>query len=101
MSVVLTLASICLPSANVIAREIDGTLVVVPLALDPGVGDGDPVALNDVGRVIWRSLDGRRTLTGVVDILAAEFGVPRSTLEADVLAFAVEAAGRGALVAGE
>ncbi len=86
----VSLTSICTPSEDIVARLIEGELLIVPLAA--GVGDaGDELyTLNPTGQAIWQQLDGRRTLSEVVDALAQEYDAPRQVLEQDVLGLTAE-----------
>ncbi len=95
----LTLGSICAPSGGVIAREIEGEVILVPLRGGVGNADEELLTLNETGKAVWRSLDGRRTLADVVDVLAGAFDVPRRELEADVLGFVAELLQRGIVAA--
>jgi hypothetical protein len=99
MTDTLTLNTICEPSDDIVAREIEGEIVIVPLV--SGIGDAadELYSLNETGQTIWQKLDGVRTLAAVVDALAGEFETPRAELETDVLGFAGEMVRRGILVA--
>jgi hypothetical protein len=99
MTDTLSLHMICAPSEDVVAREIEGEIVIVPLASGIGDGEDELYSLNETGQAIWKHLDGARTLGAVVDALAQEFDAPRTELEADVLGFAGEMVRRGILVA--
>ncbi|MGA8890145.1 MAG: PqqD family protein [Anaeromyxobacteraceae bacterium] len=94
MAVIPTGKTILAPSDDVVSREIDGELVIVPL--DAGVGDVDDLfTLNDTGAAVWELLDGERTLAEVVDDVARRFDAPRSEVEVDVLDFAADLVARG------
>lgn len=90
----ITTQTVCAPSEDVVAREIEGEIVIVPLVAGIGNADDELYTLNETGRAIWKLLDGKRTLTQVTDDLAGEFDAPRADLEADVLGFARELTGR-------
>jgi hypothetical protein len=49
----VNLTTICVPSDDVVAREIEGEIVIVPLVA--GIGDaGDELyTLNENGQAIW------------------------------------------------
>jgi len=95
----VTLATICAPSDDVVAREIEGDLIIVPLVGGIGDADDELYTLNESGRAIWRQLDGQRTLKDVSEALMAVFEAPQSELESDVLGFAAEMLRRGILTA--
>jgi len=72
------------PSLDVVAREIEGELIIVPLASGMGDQDDELYTLNDTGRAIWSRLDGQRTLAAVVNDLAAEYQAEPGEIEQDV-----------------
>jgi hypothetical protein len=95
----VTLATICAPSDDVVAREIEGDIVIVPLVAGIGDADDELFTLNDTGKAIWKRLDGERTLGDVAKALAEEFEASLSDLQADVLGFAGEMTTRRILAA--
>jgi hypothetical protein len=101
MSQAVTLASVCAPSENVVAREIEGEVIIVPLVSGIGETDDELYALNPTGRAIWQELDGLKTLGQVAAALSATFQTPPADIETDVLGFASELVGRGILLAKE
>lgn len=98
MTDTLTLNTICAPSDDIVAREIEGEIVIVPVVAGIGDAEDELYTLNETGHAIWRKLDGTRTLDAVVDALAQEFEAPRADIEGDVLGFASEMTRRGILV---
>lgn len=101
MAAEVTLDTICAPSDDVVAREIEGEIIIVPLVAGIGDADDELYTLNETGQAIWQQLDGERTLGDVVSALVAAFDAPRANIEADVLGFAGEMAQRGILMAKE
>ena len=99
MSPPLTLDTICAPSDDIVGREIEGEIVIVPLVAGIGDADDELYTLNDTGRAIWQRLDGKRTLREVAASLLEELEASRAELKADVLSFADEMAQRGILAA--
>jgi hypothetical protein len=97
---VITLDTICRPSPDVVARDIEGDLVIVPLVSGIGDADDELYTLNDTGRAIWDGLDGRRTLAEVAARLAEQFEAAGDELESDVVGFAQEMVRRGILSVG-
>lgn len=88
------------PSSDVVARVIEGEIIIVPLASGIGDMEDELYTLNETGKAIWDRLDGRRTLGQVVEELAAEFDAPEDVLRADVLGLVEELLKRKILVAG-
>jgi len=99
MSPPLTLDTICAPSDDIVGREIEGEIVIVPLVAGIGDADDELYTLNDTGRAIWQRLDGMRAPREVAASLLDEFETSETELEADVLSFADEMAQRGILAA--
>lgn len=84
MSNSISLGQIYLPSADVVARVIDGELILVPLAA--GVGDAEDAlfTLNETGQAIWNLLDGKRSLRDIAGQLAAGFEAAPGEIEEDI-----------------
>jgi hypothetical protein len=98
MAADVTLATICAPSTDVVAREVAGELIIVPLTAGIGDADDELYTLNDTGQAIWGKLDGNRTLGDVAAALGEEFDTSDADIEADVLGFATELVGRKILI---
>ena len=81
----INLDAVLAVSANIVAREIENELIIVPLTAGVGDLEDELYTLNESGRAIWALLDGQRSLHQVVDELAQEFDSPVSEIEADVL----------------
>ena len=94
----LGLDAICTVSEYIVAREIEGELIIVPLVA--GIGDtaDDLYTMNETGKAVWSRLDGKKTLRAVSSELAAEFNAPPGEIEQDVLGLATELARRKMLV---
>ena len=99
MAAEIKLGTVCAPSDDVVAREIEGEIIIVPLVAGIGDSDDELYTLNETAQAIWQKLDGRRTLGEVAAALTQEFEVPQIDLEADILGFAGELARRGILAA--
>jgi hypothetical protein len=97
----LNLKSICAPSEDVVAREIEGEILIVPLASGVGDAEDELYTLNETGQAIWQKLDGHRTLGDVAVLLAEEFNTPLPDIEKDVLGFAGELTRRRILLVNE
>ncbi len=72
------------PSEDIVAREIEGELIIVPLVAGIGDMEDELYTLNETGRAIWDKLDGRKSLGDVVRGLADEFEAPPGEIERDV-----------------
>lgn len=97
----ITLDAICAPSDDIVAREIEGEVIIVPLTAAIAETDGQADALytlNETGQAIWQRLDGQRSLRAVAADLAADYDAPPDEIEADVLGLVGELVQRGILV---
>lgn len=97
MADTVTLESVCAPSEDIVAREIEGEIIIVPLVAGIGDADDELYTLNETGQAIWAHLDGQKTLAEVAVALVAEFDAAPGEIEADVLGFATEMVERGIL----
>jgi Coenzyme PQQ synthesis protein D (PqqD) len=73
------------PSEDVVVREIEGEIVIVPLASGIGDIEDELYTLNETARDIWTRLDGTKPLASVVRELADEYDAPAGLLEGDVV----------------
>jgi len=73
------------PSEDVVVREIEGEIVIVPLVSGIGDIEDELFTLNDTGRDVWTRLDGTKPLTAVIHELADEYDAPPGLLEGDVV----------------
>ncbi len=80
-----------------------------PVASFQSVGDGAVVLLADSGQLyscnetseaFLRHVDGKRSLSDIVDLLAEEYEVERSVLEADLAELADSLKREGVIVSG-
>jgi hypothetical protein len=86
------------PSADIVARVIDGQIIIIPLAAGIGDMEDELYTLNDTGKDIWGRLDGTRTIEQVVQELSSEFDASEDVLRTDVLGLVDELLKRKILV---
>jgi len=92
------LNAVYVPSDDIVARDIEGELIIVPLVAGIGDMEDELFSLNDTGKDIWRKLDGKTTLAGVAQALAAEYSAPPDEIERDVVGLVGELVQRKMLV---
>ncbi|AWW72917.1 PqqD family protein [Erythrobacter sp. KY5] len=81
-------------SADVVAREVGGELVLLDLS------SGQYFGLDPVGGRIWELLaEGPRELAQLCDSVEAEFDAPRDRIEADLLSLAKQLKDQDLIVA--
>jgi hypothetical protein len=86
----LSLNSVCLHSENVVARDVQGELIIIPIT--SGVGDLDDAifTLNETGRAVWGKINGMKSIEDIANELVSEFDAPRDGIEKDVLGLSEE-----------
>lgn len=89
---------VLIASDKVVAREIEGELIIIPLVSGVGDVEDELFTLNDTGKEIWKRLDGKKTLLNIVDELCLEFEAPREEIEKDVIGLTEELIKRQMLV---
>lgn len=98
MSNLVSMDAIYRRSDDVVARDISGELMIVPLVAGIGNMEDELYSMNASGRAIWDRLDGQVSLQQVSDVLAGEFGVPVAKMAHDVSGFVEELVSRGIVV---
>jgi len=85
-------------SENVVTREIEDEVIIVPLVSGMGNLEDELYSLNETGKAIWKKLDGTRDLKTVIRELALEFEASLGEVEEDVMGLTRELLDRGMLV---
>ena len=91
----VSLDTVYTPSEDVVSRNIEDELLIVPLVSGIGDMEDELFTLNETGRAIWELLDGQKSLRDVVKELEAEFDAPAGEIEGDVIGFVEELLKRG------
>lgn len=86
------------PSEDVVAREVQGEFIIIPITSGVGDLEDEIFTLNDTGKAIWDKLDGKRSLKEVANSLSQEFESDSGELENDVLGLSEELLKRRMLV---
>jgi hypothetical protein len=81
----LDMHDIIVVSEGVVAREIEGEFIIIPLVSGIGDLEDDLYLLNETGKAIWNNLDGERTLGQIIGMLSEKFDSYESTIKEDVL----------------
>lgn len=90
MDVAISRSIACKPSGDIVAREIQGVIVILPLVSGIGDLEDELFTMNDTGKAIWQKLDGQRTLDDVIDELSAEYDAPEAEIQSDVIGLVEE-----------
>ncbi len=86
-------------SEDVVAREIEGEIIIVPLVAGIADEEDELFTLNATGKAIWDKLDGQRRLRDIIIELSTEYQAPPGEIEADVLGLVTELVRRSMLIA--
>ena len=87
MKTKIKLDAVYAASGNVVVREVESEMIIIPFASGVDDAENEPYFLNTIGQVIWQRLEGRRSLKDIVKDLAAEFKTPVKVIEKDVIGF--------------
>jgi Coenzyme PQQ synthesis protein D (PqqD). len=82
---VINLDSTYVLSEDIVARNIESELIIVPLTSGIGNMEEEIYTLNETGRVIWEKLDGQKSLREIVEMLKTEFDAAPKEIEEDIL----------------
>jgi len=95
----VNLNTILKPSDDVVARDVQGEMVIIPITSGIEDSEDEIFTLNERGRAIWDRLDGKKTLQEVVKDLEAGFVAGRGQIEKDVLGITEELLKKNMVVA--
>jgi hypothetical protein len=82
--------SICIPSKDIVAFEIEGNMMLVPLVAGIVYFDDQICTLSETGWAIWQKLNEKQTLGQVAEALAEDFSSPVDEIGRDVLGLVTE-----------
>jgi len=98
MEAKVSLDKFYMPSEDVVAREIEGELIIVPLVAGIGDMEDELFTMNETGKAIWDRLDGKKKLKDVLGELSVEFEAPEEEIEQDLIGLVNELVRRRILV---
>ncbi|MBN1913625.1 MAG: PqqD family protein [Candidatus Omnitrophica bacterium] len=90
MTVEIDLNKTYVPSEDVVARDVQGELILIPIS---AVGSNEEEVIfsaNETGRAVWDQLAQKKSLKAVVEELSKEFSAPPDTIKQDVRSFLKE-----------
>lgn len=99
MDVEARLDAVYAPSEDIVARSIEGELIMVPLVAGIGDLEDELYSFNETGKAVWDRLDGKKKLKEVLAELSAEFDAPAGEIEKDLIGLVEELLRRRILVA--
>jgi len=77
-------------SEDVVARDVQGEFVIIPITNGIGDMEDEIFSLNETGRDIWERLDGKRSVKKVAEDLSSGFDAAPEKIEEDVLGLTEE-----------
>ncbi|MCX5706132.1 MAG: PqqD family protein [Candidatus Omnitrophica bacterium] len=83
---------------NVVAREIQGEFILVPIVSGIGDMEDEIFSLNETGKAVWSKLDGKQSLKDIAKALALDYDGPDGVIEDDGVGIAQELLKRKMLV---
>jgi len=85
-------------SEDVVAREIQGDFIIIPVTSGIADMEDELFSLNESGKAIWEKLDGKKLLKDIVKELTVEFEASDQQIEKDVVGITGELLKRRMLV---
>jgi len=85
-----SLDGIYAPSNDIVAREIEGEIIIVPLTSGIGDMEDELYTMNETGKIIWDQLNGKQSLKDIVHQLSHEYEYSEREIERDVLGIVSE-----------
>ena len=98
METKINIDSVCAISKDLVARDVQGEFIIIPITSGIGDLEDEIFTLNETGRAIWNKLDGKKSLKDVAGCLSKEFDTPLKEIEKDVLGLAAELLKRKMLI---
>lgn len=81
------LRSIYVHSEGAISRDLEGEFIIVPLFSGMSNVDEDIFSMNEFGKAIWLSFDGKRALQQVINHLCLRYKASPEVIRKDVVGF--------------
>lgn len=78
------------PSDDVVARDIEGELIIVPLAAGIGDLEDELYTLNETAKDVWDRMKSGKKLKAIIDELTAEYRDESGEIEEDVVGLVEE-----------
>ncbi|MCM8781945.1 MAG: pyrroloquinoline quinone biosynthesis peptide chaperone PqqD, partial [Candidatus Omnitrophica bacterium] len=86
----VSLENIYKPSEDIVARDIQGELIIIPITSGVADNEDEIFTLNETARAIWERLDGKKTLKEITQELSQDFEARPQEIEKDVLGLVEE-----------
>ena len=90
MELQVSLDKVYKPSENVVAREVAGEFIIIPITSGVGDLEDEIFSLNESGKGIWDKLSGNKSLRDIALELSKEFETPAEEIEKDCMGLVQE-----------
>lgn len=77
-------------SEDVVARDVQGEFVIIPITSGIGDVEDEIFSLNESGRVIWERFDGKRSIKKVAEDLSSSFDAAPEKIKEDIMGLTEE-----------
>jgi len=98
MTVDIKLEQIYAISEDVVVREIDDEIIIIPIVSGIGDMEDELYSMNPTGKAILQKIDGERTLTQIAQDLSETYDASMDDIKQDVLGVVGELVKRRMLV---
>ncbi len=89
-SLQMKLEGIYTPSEDIVAREIEGEIIIIPIVSGIGDLEDELYTLNEMGKAIWNKLDGKSNVKEIISFFSSEYDTSSDHIKKDVLGFMTE-----------
>jgi hypothetical protein len=83
----INLNMIYMPSEDVVAREVQGEFIIIPITAQAKSEEDAIFSANESGKAIWDKLIQKKSLKTIIEELSLEFDAPVNEIKGDVLGF--------------
>lgn len=91
MEITVNLNAVYTPADDdVVARELHGEFVIIPISSGVGDLEDEIFSLNETGKALWEKLDGKRSLNEAVSELSSDFEGSVDEIKNDVVGLTEE-----------
>ena len=92
------LKSVYTISEDIVAREIEGELIIIPITSGIADMEEELFTLNETGKSIWNKLDGKKNLEIIINELSQEYAGSLDEIKKDAVGIVKELLKRKMLV---
>lgn len=85
MQTQILINSVYVPSEEIVSREIEGEVIIVPLTGGIGDMEDELYTLSETGKAIWDQLDGKNSLQVIAEKLSSEFEAEIEEIGQDII----------------